>query len=78
MFKMELGTAIFIYLFFFFMIACISNMILKLKKKHTGKPTNLQEQVYRCPICTYVYLFDPEKDITQCPQCKSYNKRHAK
>lgn len=75
MFKVELGTAIYIYLFFFFIIACISNMLLKTKKKHKEKPTSLQHQVFRCPICTFVYLFDTDKEITQCPQCKSYNKK---
>lgn len=75
MFKVELGTAIYIYLFFFFILACISNMILKLNKKHKEKPVTLQQQVFRCPICTHVYLFETDKDITQCPQCKSYNKR---
>lgn len=27
-----------------------------------------------CEFCHHVYLEDPTKLVTQCPQCKSYNK----
>ena len=31
------------------------------------------EEVFRCTICTHVYLKKKDQSISRCPRCKSYN-----
>ena len=33
-----------------------------------------REELYVCEYCHCLYLEDPAKPNTQCPECKSYNK----
>ncbi len=36
------------------------------------------QELQVCEYCHFVYLIDLEKEITQCPQCRSFNKRLLK
>lgn len=31
------------------------------------------EEVFRCSICTHVYLKKKDQKISRCPRCKSFN-----
>ena len=75
MFKVDLATAFFIYLVFTLIIVIVSSLILRYKRGKSEKPASLKKRVYRCPICTYVYMGDVDYDISQCPRCKSFNEQ---
>lgn len=36
-----------------------------------------EQQLRICEYCHYTYLADSIKTVTQCPQCKSYNKNNS-
>ena len=35
-----------------------------------------QQNLYVCEYCHFAYLYDSQKKINQCPQCKSYNREN--
>jgi Zn finger protein HypA/HybF involved in hydrogenase expression len=45
---------------------------LKMRGRHILESTKPLLQT--CEFCHHVYLEDPTKVVTQCPQCHSYNK----
>jgi hypothetical protein len=32
-----------------------------------------QHQLFLCEYCQFCYLEDPQKEVTRCPQCHSFN-----
>lgn len=34
----------------------------------------LEQQLYICEYCHFVYLEEMTKQVTKCPQCQSFNK----
>lgn len=74
MFKIDVATAVFLYLMssllavFFFWIRFERKAIL---------PKFIREKadVWECTICAYTYVDSKHHEISQCPQCKSYNKK---
>ena len=34
-----------------------------------------EADVWECSICAYTYVDSTHHEISQCPQCKSYNKK---
>ena len=74
MIPVDISTAIFFYVMssltavFFFWIFF---------EKKTAYPKFVREEadVWECKICTYIYVDSTHQEISQCPQCKSYNKK---
>ncbi len=73
MISVDPSKALILYLMFFFITLLF--LWLKSNKKRTKaikvKPFSV---LYLCYYCTFVYLDKNHKKITQCPQCKSFNK----
>jgi ribosomal protein L37AE/L43A len=74
MLKMDVSTAIFFYV----MSSLLAVFILWiLFEKRTALPKYVREDanVWECSICAHTYVDSTHHDISQCPQCKSYNKK---
>ena len=45
------------------------------KKVVLPKFVREEADVWECAICAYTYVDSTHHEISQCPQCKSYNKK---
>ncbi len=45
------------------------------KKAVLPKFVREEADVWECTICAYTYVDSTHQEISQCPQCKSYNKK---
>lgn len=76
MFRVDVTTAIFLYL----MSSLLAIFLIWIFfERSTVFPKFVREKadVWECSICTYTYVDSTHHDISQCPQCKSYNKKEA-
>ena len=74
MFRMAVSTAVFLYV----MSALSLTFVLWiLFEKRAVLPKFVREEadVWECSICAYTYVDSTHQEISQCPQCKSYNKK---
>ena len=74
MFSVSVSMAIFLYVMS--ALAIIFVLWISLEKK-TTLPKYVREEadVWECSICAYTYVDSTHQEISQCPQCKSYNKK---
>ncbi len=74
MIPVDISMAIFLYLMsslaliFFFWIFFEKKAVLP-------KFVREEADVWECKICAYTYVDSTHQGISQCPQCKSYNKK---
>lgn len=76
MIKMDISTAIFLYL----SISVIGILIVwsffdfgtKLKTYSSD-----EKHIWHCSICSITYIDSMHDDISECPRCGSYNQRMA-
>ena len=70
MIKLELSTAVSMYLTFFLLIVFVIWIFYTYTKKENlrAEPKQLQQ----CPYCTHVFTLHEQKDTCICPNCKSY------
>ena len=47
------------------------------KKSVLPKYVREEADVWECSICAHTYVDSTHQGISQCPQCKSYNKKDA-
>ena len=74
MFRMDVSMAVFLYV----MSSLLAIFVLWiLFEKTTILPKFVREEadVWECSICAYTYVDSEHHEISQCPQCKSYNKK---
>ena len=76
MFRVDISTAVFLYLMSSLM-AVLFLWIFFEKKAVLPKFVREEADVWECSICTYTYIDSTHHEISQCPQCKSYNKKGA-
>lgn len=72
MINVDKVTALLFYLFFFLFLylgTWIARHFNERKKGGVAPPYRL----VACEYCAYNYLADEGKNITNCPQCNSYN-----
>ena len=74
MFNVDISTAVFFY------VATALGVLFILWiffEKTTTLPKFVREKadVWECSICAYTYVDSKHQEISQCPQCKSYNKK---
>lgn len=76
MFKLDVSTAVFLYVMSSLLIVFVLWIIFE---KRTALPKFVREDanVWECAICAYTYVDSTHHEISQCPQCKSYNKKAA-
>jgi rubrerythrin len=44
-------------------------------RRNVKIPELKKEDIWRCSICTYVYVDAGENELSTCPRCSSINKR---
>ncbi len=74
MFYVDISTAVFLYV----MSALILIFVLWVFfEKSASLPKFVREEadVWECTICKYTYVDSTHHEISQCPQCKSFNKK---
>lgn len=75
MFEITSGTAIMIYLGITLgTILCL--WIAQHYYRRQKKPITSSQKLLLCEYCQFAYLADISKEVTQCPQCHSYNKNN--
>ena len=76
MFKLDVSTAVFLYVMSSLLVVF---MLWIFFEKKTALPKFVREEadVWECAICAYTYVDSTHHEISQCPQCKSYNKKVA-
>ena len=74
MFRMDVSTAVFLYVMS--SLAVVFFLWIFFEKK-TVLPKFVREEadVWECVICAHTYVDSTHHEISQCPQCKSYNKK---
>ena len=76
MFRIDVSTAIFLYLMSSLLVIFVLWIFFE-KKVVLPKFVREEADVWECAICTYTYVDSTHHEISQCPQCKSYNKKAA-
>lgn len=74
MFHVDVSTAVFLYV----MSSLLAVFLLWiLFERSAALPKFIREEadVWECSICAYTYVDSTHREISQCPQCKSYNKK---
>jgi len=74
MIKIEFSLAIALYIALTVSLVLIFWLILERKK--VKKFFSVEDRFFwQCNICTYVYVDSRHSVISQCPRCRSYNKK---
>lgn len=73
-FRLDVSTAAFLYVMSSLLVIFA---LWVLTEKRTTLPKFVREEadVWECQICAYTYVDSLHREISQCPQCKSYNKK---
>lgn len=74
MFKIDVSTAVFLYVMSSLLVI-FALWIFFEKRSVLPKFVREEADVWECTICAYTYVDSTHHEISQCPQCKSYNKR---
>ena len=74
MIRVDISTAVFLYLMSSLLVIFFLWIVLE---KRTMLPKFVREKadVWECSICAYTYVDSTHHEISQCPQCKSFNKK---
>ena len=71
---MDVSTAVFLYVMS--SLAAIFFLWIFFEKKAVlPKFVREEADVWECAICAHTYVDSTHHEISQCPQCKSYNKK---
>lgn len=74
MIKIGYNVAVAIYFFISIFILCLW-LKIELKRKKEKKFMKEDFYLWECPLCLYTYINSSGNEITQCPRCKSFNKK---
>ena len=74
MFRIDVSMAVFLYVMSSLVIIFVLWIFFE---RRAVLPTFVREEadVWECAICAYTYVDSTHHEISQCPQCKSYNKK---
>ncbi|MFH1846157.1 MAG: hypothetical protein ABH869_01220 [Candidatus Omnitrophota bacterium] len=74
MIKVDISTALFLYILFttvsILIVWAFFNFGTKLKSFGSE-----EQHVWNCNICTITYIDSSSREISKCPRCGSYNDR---
>ena len=76
MFRVDISTAVFLYVMSSLLVIFILWIFFE-KKSVLPKFIREKADVWECSICTHTYVDSTHHEISQCPQCKSYNKKSS-
>lgn len=74
MFRMDVSTAVCLYIVSSLFIIFALWVVFE-KKVTFPKFVREKADIWECSICAYIYVDSTHHEISQCPQCKSYNKK---
>lgn len=74
MFRMDISTAVFLYVMGSLALTFFLWIFFE-KKAVLPKFVREDANVWECSICAHTYVDSTNHEISQCPQCKSYNKK---
>lgn len=74
MLKLDVSTAVFLYVMSSLLVIFLLWIFFE-RKAILPKYVREKADVWECSICTYTYVDSTHHEISQCPQCKSYNKK---
>ena len=74
MFYVDVSMAVFLYVMSTLLVIFVLWIFFE---KTTTLPKFIREEadVWECSICSFTYVDSTHHEISQCPQCKSYNKK---
>ncbi|MGB3057274.1 MAG: hypothetical protein WBC16_03885 [Candidatus Omnitrophota bacterium] len=74
MIKVDISTALFLYLFFTAVLLLIlwSFFSFGTRMKTFGSE---EKYIWHCSICAYTYIDSKHENISRCPRCNSYNEK---
>ena len=75
MIEIELSTALFLFTAFPLLVLFIALISIDFRNRKKKSDRTKEPQIWSCSICTHVYVDSKHSDISQCPECGSYNKR---
>ncbi len=62
--------------FFLLLSGCIFLYLTVKEENAPGIRSSVDKaQPFRCPICTYIYIFREEEEFSSCPRCGTLNKK---
>ncbi len=76
MLKLDVSSAVFLYLMSTLLVIFVMWIFFE-RKVVLPKFVREEADVWECAICSYTYVDSTHHEISQCPQCKSYNKKTA-
>lgn len=74
MIPVDVSTAVFLYVMSSLGVIFMLWIFFE-RKAILPKFTREEADVWECSICAYTYVDSTHHEISQCPQCKSYNKK---
>ena len=76
MIRVDVSTMVFLYVMSSLLVIFFLWIFFE---KSAVLPKFIREEadVWECSICAYTYVDSTHTEISQCPQCKSYNKKSA-
>ena len=74
MLRLDISTAVFLYLMSSLLVIFFLWIFFE-KKAVLPKFVREEADVWECVICAHTYVDSQHQGISQCPQCKSYNKK---
>ena len=74
MFRLDISTMVFLYVMTSLLVIFLSWILFE-RRVVLPKFVREEADVWECSICAYTYVDSTHHEISQCPQCKSYNKK---
>ena len=74
MIRIDVSLAVVLYVMSSLLVVFILWVFFE-KKVVLPKFVREEADVWECSICAYTYVDSTHQEISQCPQCKSYNKK---
>ena len=74
MIKLDMSTALFLYLFFSVFLVLLAWMFLNFGTKQKTFSSE-EKHIWHCSICALTYVDSKREVVSKCPRCDSYNQR---
>lgn len=74
MIRLDVSTAVFFYIMSTLLVVFVLWIFFE-RKTIFPKFVLEKADVWECSICAYIYVDSTHHEISQCPQCRSYNKK---
>jgi len=75
MIKLDIGTLIFFYTFFSAIIILFIWVLSGGRKD--GARLKKIDYIWKCSVCSHIYVDSRREDMSACPLCGSYNKKES-